>query len=335
MIAPSPGRDLAQFAVLEDRFCRDFACCGTTHETLHDLLQHFEECHSGVAGDGDDGGVGIGGGGASFLGGGDYEMDFDDMDDDDDDEDDDRVDELPFEFDGMEHDGGFDFGYGGAAAAAARRNSAAVRELQQLLLVQQRQRQQQQHQGVATISYAAAAASAAAPATPASLLRHAARDDDADDSRFDLFGRSAGGQSGFAYGGHGLGYGGGGGGGGGAGWASSAVAAAFDDGGGGEAERPFRCRQPGCGKAYKNPGGLKYHMKNGHGGGGGAAAGVGGLMDEDGGIAGGGDPAAAVKPYLCPVPECAKRYKNLNGLKYHIEHVHLALLGTMGFSSEA
>lgn len=30
---------------LEASFCRDFACCGLILEDLHDLLQHYEECH--------------------------------------------------------------------------------------------------------------------------------------------------------------------------------------------------------------------------------------------------------------------------------------------------
>jgi hypothetical protein len=33
------------------------------------------------------------------------------------------------------------------------------------------------------------------------------------------------------------------------------------------------------------------------------------------------------KPYQCTVADCGKRYKNLNGLKYHIEHAHSSLLG--------
>ncbi|KAJ3042745.1 Transcriptional regulator of ribosomal biogenesis proteins, partial [Rhizophlyctis rosea] len=47
----SPSRDLAHFAGLEDKFCKDFACCGVTLENLHDLLQHFEECHVRVESD--------------------------------------------------------------------------------------------------------------------------------------------------------------------------------------------------------------------------------------------------------------------------------------------
>ncbi|CAO3666108.1 unnamed protein product [Rhizopus stolonifer] len=30
---------------LEASFCRDFACCGLVLSDLHDLLQHYEECH--------------------------------------------------------------------------------------------------------------------------------------------------------------------------------------------------------------------------------------------------------------------------------------------------
>ncbi|KAI7893562.1 uncharacterized protein EV154DRAFT_501597 [Mucor mucedo] len=30
---------------LEASFCRDFACCGLVLQDLHDLLQHYEECH--------------------------------------------------------------------------------------------------------------------------------------------------------------------------------------------------------------------------------------------------------------------------------------------------
>ncbi|XP_041371434.1 juxtaposed with another zinc finger protein 1-like [Gigantopelta aegis] len=31
------------------------------------------------------------------------------------------------------------------------------------------------------------------------------------------------------------------------------------------------------------------------------------------------------KPYLCPVPGCKKRYKNVNGIKYHARHGHCGL----------
>ena len=28
------------------------------------------------------------------------------------------------------------------------------------------------------------------------------------------------------------------------------------------------------------------------------------------------------KPYSCPVPGCKKRYKNVNGIKYHAKNGH-------------
>jgi hypothetical protein len=64
-------------------------------------------------------------------------------------------------------------------------------------------------------------------------------------------------------------------------------------------DRPYKCKILACNKAYKNPGGLKYHMQHGH--------------CEDT-----GDPEMnniIHKPYQCTVLECGKRYKNLNGLK--------------------
>jgi hypothetical protein len=33
---------------LEATYCRDFACCGLVLNDLHDLLQHYEECHVSV-----------------------------------------------------------------------------------------------------------------------------------------------------------------------------------------------------------------------------------------------------------------------------------------------
>ncbi|KAJ3223628.1 Transcriptional regulator of ribosomal biogenesis proteins [Chytriomyces hyalinus] len=69
-------------------------------------------------------------------------------------------------------------------------------------------------------------------------------------------------------------------------------------------DRPFKCKLPGCGKEYKNPNGLKYHMRHGHG------------VDT-------GNPELdnmINKPYQCVIEQCAKRYKNLNGLKYHMQH---------------
>lgn len=69
-------------------------------------------------------------------------------------------------------------------------------------------------------------------------------------------------------------------------------------------ERPYICPVPGCGKAYKNPNGLKYHAAHGH------------------------DAAqeAVERPYKCPYGDCGNRYKNPNGLKYHVNKHHADML---------
>lgn len=76
--------------------------------------------------------------------------------------------------------------------------------------------------------------------------------------------------------------------------------------------KPHPCNVRGCGKSYKNPGGLKYHMEHGH-------------------------PERYIPPpgyvppntsytgprhYMCPMLNCEKAYKNFNGLKYHLGHAH-------------
>lgn len=75
-------------------------------------------------------------------------------------------------------------------------------------------------------------------------------------------------------------------------------------------DRPYKCQVKGCSKAYKNPGGLKYHIQHGH-------------CDDNASME---MNLHLTKPYQCTVPDCGKRYKNLNGLKYHIEHSHMSLL---------
>ncbi|KAI7865112.1 hypothetical protein BDF14DRAFT_1828905 [Spinellus fusiger] len=75
------------------------------------------------------------------------------------------------------------------------------------------------------------------------------------------------------------------------------------------ADKPYKCPVSGCDKAYKNPNGLKYHNQHGH---------CNLVSDENENV--------ASKPYQCTIGECGKRYKNLNGLKYHIEHSHMAAL---------
>lgn len=41
----SDVKDAFESRELEASFCRDFSCCGLVLSDLHDLLQHYEECH--------------------------------------------------------------------------------------------------------------------------------------------------------------------------------------------------------------------------------------------------------------------------------------------------
>ncbi|KAJ3286504.1 hypothetical protein HK104_008996 [Borealophlyctis nickersoniae] len=339
----SPSRDLAHFAGLEDKFCKDFSCCGTNLENLHELLQHFEECHVRIESD---------------------------IEDDED---------LPFEFESMDEDA--DMSDDNSPSAPANFNDIFLKSQLQSLSsnqpqavnladiysddyrithksgsaasafdtsVVQRKRYphnptatrvkkvksmgiQEQHQtipfsfdgptpvsGDVDMEDAAPASSpqqapvAPTPAPPqppsiTNLLSNASSQSPASPTLpllnvpttipnlselpFDAA-------------------------------AAIAVGAAtigpdgmviMDDGNSSSSrdDRPYKCQVAGCTKAYKNPGGLKYHMQHGH--------------CEDT-----GDPEMnniIHKPYQCTVPDCGKRYKNLNGLKYHIEHAHISLLG--------
>ena len=89
----------------------------------------------------------------------------------------------------------------------------------------------------------------------------------------------------------------------------------------GEEIKPFKCPVIGCEKAYKNQNGLKYHKQHGHQNQ--------QLKENPDGTFSIVDPATSIpypgtvgmekeKPYRCDV--CGKRYKNLNGLKYHRQH---------------
>ncbi|GMG34875.1 unnamed protein product [Ambrosiozyma monospora] len=85
--------------------------------------------------------------------------------------------------------------------------------------------------------------------------------------------------------------------------------------------RPFKCPVIGCEKNYKNQNGLKYHRAHGHQNQ--------TLRENPDGTFSVIDPESDApypdgmgmekdKPYRCEV--CGKRYKNLNGLKYHRGH---------------
>ncbi|KAK6387138.1 uncharacterized protein PV06_07675 [Exophiala oligosperma] len=88
-----------------------------------------------------------------------------------------------------------------------------------------------------------------------------------------------------------------------------------------EEPKPFRCPVIGCEKAYKNQNGLKYHKTHGHNNqrlhenGDGTFS----IVDPDTQAPYPGTMGMEKeKPYKCEV--CQKRYKNLNGLKYHKQH---------------
>lgn len=100
--------------------------------------------------------------------------------------------------------------------------------------------------------------------------------------------------------------------------------AGVPDGGSGPNDgvaKPFHCPVIGCEKAYKNQNGLKYHKAHGHN--------TQQLHANDNGTFSIVDPETLNpypgtlgmekhKPYRCDA--CGKRYKNLNGLKYHKNH---------------
>ncbi|KAL8691476.1 MAG: hypothetical protein Q9218_003303 [Villophora microphyllina] len=100
--------------------------------------------------------------------------------------------------------------------------------------------------------------------------------------------------------------------------------AGIPDGGSGPNDgvpKPFHCPVIGCEKAYKNHNGLKYHKTHGHN--------SQQIQSNENGTFSIVDPETLSpypgtlgmekhKPYRCD--SCGKRYKNLNGLKYHKNH---------------
>ncbi|KAF4997218.1 hypothetical protein FGRMN_3998 [Fusarium graminum] len=88
-----------------------------------------------------------------------------------------------------------------------------------------------------------------------------------------------------------------------------------------EEHKPFKCPVIGCEKAYKNQNGLKYHKTHGHQ--------TQQLHENGDGTFSIVNPETSApypgtlgmekeKPFSCET--CGKRYKNLNGLKYHKSH---------------
>ncbi|TBU26407.1 hypothetical protein BD311DRAFT_447814 [Dichomitus squalens] len=125
--------------------------------------------------------------------------------------------------------------------------------------------------------------------------------------------------------------------------------------------KPFKCPKPNCNKSYKQANGLKYHMTHGScnfappkdlehlqellaskrsekaraQGGQGATGAEGEVTLSDAELREVEKEAERrLRPYACGVGECQRRYKNMNGLRYHYQHsgdhgaIGLALLAS-------
>lgn len=78
--------------------------------------------------------------------------------------------------------------------------------------------------------------------------------------------------------------------------------------------KPFKCPTVGCMKSYKQANGLKYHVTHGQ-----CSftpppelSSVVGLTEREA--------ERRLRPYCCQVAPCTRRYKNMNGLRYHYQH---------------
>ncbi|KAJ3071726.1 hypothetical protein HDU98_004891 [Podochytrium sp. JEL0797] len=107
-------------------------------------------------------------------------------------------------------------------------------------------------------------------------------------------------------------------------------------------ERRYVC--PACGKDYKNANGVKYHLNRFHSDGvgipvglyiGGSVAGVGAGGEEEEAVVGEEEAVPAVvagagvgeeRPYVCFLEGCERRFKSLNGFKYHAKTMHAHFL---------
>ncbi|TCD70379.1 hypothetical protein EIP91_003732 [Steccherinum ochraceum] len=114
--------------------------------------------------------------------------------------------------------------------------------------------------------------------------------------------------------------------------------------------KPFKCPKPNCNKSYKQANGLKYHMTHG-------SCNFAPPKDlehlqallaskrsqkaEDGEMISDAElrevekeAERRLRPYACGVGDCQRRYKNMNGLRYHYQHsgdhgaIGLALLAS-------
>lgn len=240
--------------MLEDKFCKDFNCCGLQLNDMHELLQHFEEAHVIVE---------------------DEEMEEDD--------------DLPFHFEttsggGMDidHNCNNPFGsiYGrkqiGANANNVGPQSVALSDIYQQEIVSAFETSVIRKRGAQQTEYSSQPwlrPVSDSPPKTFPIVHVPVQERSDDEYQEDVIERKA---------------------------KEREIADDRDD-------RPYKCKIAGCNKAYKNPGGLKYHLHHGH--------------CEDT-----GDPEMnniMHKPYQCTVIDCGKRYKNLNGLKVVAFYVFL------------
>lgn len=113
--------------------------------------------------------------------------------------------------------------------------------------------------------------------------------------------------------------------------------------------KPFKCPKPNCNKSYKQANGLKYHMTHGSCSFGPAKelGEVQAVLKEREREGSEGEPLTEremmeiereaerrLRPFACGVGDCQRRYKNMNGLRYHYQHsgdhgaIGLALLAS-------
>ncbi|KAI8810176.1 hypothetical protein BJ742DRAFT_210473 [Cladochytrium replicatum] len=131
---------------------------------------------------------------------------------------------------------------------------------------------------------------------------------------------------------------------------SMSVSASIDSNG----TKRYRCPKPWCSKAYKNSNGLKYHLEHGNCeldsssaesldfspttlttttnnnlGSSSSLSSSNGCESDDNSSTPPTDIKITYKPYWCRVSGCGKKYKNLNGLKYHgkVSHPELDFKG--------
>ncbi|KZT18776.1 hypothetical protein NEOLEDRAFT_1159354 [Neolentinus lepideus HHB14362 ss-1] len=113
--------------------------------------------------------------------------------------------------------------------------------------------------------------------------------------------------------------------------------------------KPFKCPKPNCNKSYKQANGLKYHITHGSCSFGPAKelGEVQAVLKEREREGSEGEPLTEremmevereaerrLRPFACGVGDCQRRYKNMNGLRYHYQHsgdhgsIGLALLAS-------